>query len=144
MGCNDHAHVHLSCLVGADTHKLPIGKHAQKLRLCRDRHFRGLIKEEGALVGGLEKTFAWPISPGESAAFMSEQLAFEQCLGEGGTIDCYHRPRGTRTAPMNRPRDQFLARASLARNKNGSIGRCNLRDLLAEFTDGGAGPADFC
>src|SRR5437764_170341 len=51
-------------------------KHAEDLRLGRERKFANLIEENGATRRALESPWLAPIRPGESPFLVTEQLAF--------------------------------------------------------------------
>ncbi len=53
---------------------------------------------------------------------MSEQLALEKGLGDGGAVDGHERTVAPGTAPMNRERGHFLACSALAKKQNGGVG----------------------
>jgi len=52
---------------------------------------------------------------------MPEQLALEQAGGDGGAVHLDEAALATAAQFVNRPRDEFLSRAGLARNENGRI-----------------------
>src|SRR5690606_10224554 len=68
--------------------------------------------------------------PGECAAFVTEQLAFDQILRNGGAVDRDKRLRGTRAVLMNAARDELLAGSAFPRDKHGDIAERDLADRL--------------
>src|SRR5581483_8151672 len=66
------------------------------------------------MIGLLEPADSTHFSPRESAPFMAEKFAFQERFGNGGAIN--RNKRGARAVAMliNGPRNQFLARSSLA------------------------------
>ena len=81
------------------------------------RHFADLVEEDGAAGGQFEQAAARIDGAGEGALLVSEQLAFEQGLGEGGDVDGDEglaAPGGQR---MEAPRDQLLAGAGFRRSR---------------------------
>ena len=60
---------------------------------------------------------------------MTEELAFEQGLGDRGAVDRDKRAAGTRAQPVDRVGEQLLAGAALAEQQNRDIGRRQLFDV---------------
>ena len=56
---------------------------AQHLGLRGGGHFADFVEKERALMGLLELADAAAVGPGEGAAFVAEQLALQQRLGNG-------------------------------------------------------------
>src|SRR3546814_10002942 len=61
---------------------------------------------------------------------MAEQFAFEQILGNGGTIDRHERPVAARAVEMDGPGHHLLAGAALT-------GQQDIGLAFADFADGG-------
>ena len=66
------------------------------------------------------------VGAGERATHVAEQLGLEQRLDDRRAVDGDKRPAGTRSEPMQRPGDQFLAAPRLARDEHGGGIRGNL------------------
>jgi len=69
---------------------------------------------------------------GKRAFFIAEQLALEQRLGEAGTIDGDERPTGARARLVDRPRQQLLAGAGLAKQQHARLARRNAQQALQQ------------
>src|SRR4051794_9486186 len=93
----DHADVDLDRVRVADALELPLLEHAQQLRLERRAHGPDFVEEQGALVRLLEAALPCRDRTGERAAYVAEQLGFEQRLGNGAAIDCDEAIGTTRT-----------------------------------------------
>ena len=87
VGGGDDAHIHLDGLVAADALERAGLQHAQDLGLRGGGHVADLVEEERAAVALLEFADALEGGAGEGAAFVAEQFAFEQLLGDGGAVD---------------------------------------------------------
>ena len=77
--------------------------------------------------------------PGERPPFMSEQLAFDERLGNGGAIDGLERPLPTRAVEVNGPGHQLLAGAALAANEDRDVPLCGLLHQRVHLPHFGAG-----
>ena len=89
------------------------------------------VKEERALVGLLEAADAPLVRAGERAAFMAEEFAFEQVLGDGGAIDRDERGFGARAVLIDGAGHEFLARSGFAPDQDGDGLGGNAADFLA-------------
>ena len=114
----EHAHGHLASRALTDTLELSFLQHAQELGLQVQRDFPDFIKKKRASVRELEPPDSVADGARERSAYMSEELALEQVLRNGGTVDFYQGPTCSWTSYMNRPRDQFLSRARFALDEN--------------------------
>src|SRR5207302_5001740 len=90
-------------------------------------------EEERPSVGQLELSLAIVDRAGERALPMPEQLRLDQLLGDGGAVDVDEGMLGALRQTMQRPRDDLLAAAVLARNQHAAVGRHGGADLLIEF-----------
>ena len=57
----------------------------------------------------------------EGAAFVAEELVFEERVGERAAVDGYKRMRATLTEIVEGSRDQLLARACFTRHENSCV-----------------------
>src|ERR1700691_1010033 len=71
---------------------------------------------------------ARPGGAGEGAALMAEHLGLQQLVGNRRAIDRHESAPAPRRQGMDRPRDDFLAGAALARDQHGRIGGGNALD----------------
>ena len=75
---------------------------------------------------------------GERAFFVAEQLALQQRLGDGGTVEADERPLAARAGEMDGAGDQLLARPAIAADQHRGVGRRDPADLLVDACNGGA------
>ncbi|MEJ0042377.1 MAG: hypothetical protein WDM81_09230 [Rhizomicrobium sp.] len=103
-------------------------QYAQQARLRFQRHVADLVQEQRAAFGLFEAADAAIGRPGKGAALMAEQFAFDELLGDRSHVD---RDEGA-VAPLavivQRPRDEFLARAAFAHDHDREIGLGQPRD----------------
>jgi hypothetical protein len=66
-----------------DTLKLALLQHAPQFQLQEWTHVAHLIEEAHTLMGGLKRADLIPHGTGEGAPDMSEQLSFEERIGDG-------------------------------------------------------------
>ena len=101
--------------------ELAVGEHPEQARLELGRHVSNLVEEQRAAVGLLETAEAPGLGAGECAAFVAEQLGFQQLAGNRRGVECDERRRCPRTMTMQRPRDEFLAGARLAGDQHRQV-----------------------
>jgi hypothetical protein len=89
------------------------------------------IEEQGAVAGCLEFSFSHSDGAGVRTFLVSEELAFKQCLRDCGAVDGDEGTFVSRTALMDRTRDNFFAGAALSPDQHGGI---TLRDAGDELT----------
>src|SRR5690349_19138028 len=94
---------------------------AQQLHLRREGHVTDFVEQDRAALGRLED--AWPIEhrPGKRAARVSEQLAFDQGIGEGAAVDGDERTLRARGSAMDETSESFFADAAFSSDQNGGI-----------------------
>src|SRR6185437_3218851 len=73
---------------------------------------------------------------GECAFLIAEELTLEESVRDRRAIDRDERLVSTPGEPVQGPREQFLAGATLAENQHGRIGRCDLLDGTAQTPHG--------
>ena len=106
----------------ADRLHFAILQHAQQLDLRIERHFADFVEEDRAHVGGDELADMTVERAGEGAAFMTEQLRFDQVGRDGAAIDGHHRLLVARGSGMDSARDDILADAAFALDQHGHAG----------------------
>ena len=79
------------------------------------------------------------VGPGERPFAMAEQLALDQVLGQCPAVDRHEGHLGPQALVVDRAGDQFLARAGLAEDQHGRVGR---RDLGDQSPDAAPSPAN--
>ena len=100
MRRGDQAHVDLDRTRTAEPHERTLFKHTQKLGLHARRHGGDLVEEERAAMSAFEQSFLASTRIREGARLESEQLAFEQRVGQRGAVDCrLRRPCAQLRAP---------------------------------------------
>ena len=107
----DHPHVDPDRELPTDAVELTLRKYAQQPRLQRRRHVADLVEEEGAAVGLLEPPAAELGCPGKCALLVTEELGLEQVGRKRRGVERNERLGGAWAVPVQRARDQFLARA---------------------------------
>src|SRR5262249_1342397 len=116
----------------ANAGELALLQHAQQLRLEGERHVGDLVEEERPTGRGLE--LADPALDGtrERAALVSEQLALEELVRDGGAVERNERavPRGVVVDGL---RDELLARPRLALDEHGRLRRRDAPDDLVDL-----------
>jgi hypothetical protein len=129
-----HPDVNDTVSVVADAPNLAFLERAKQLHLKWWRELTDLVEEERAAVSFLKETDLLRRGTGEGALRVSKELALQQVLRNGATVDGDERLLGARAVGMDVPSDQFLAGATLARNEDGRRVPCNLtsngQDLL--------------
>ena len=108
-------------------------ENSQQLGLAFPRQLANFVEEQRARVGLLKKADMIAIGSRERAGLVAEKLAFHQLAGNRGAIDRQQRPIGTRAGPMDRPRDQLLARPAFAANQHAAVGAGDAVDSLLQF-----------
>ena len=117
----DDAHVGLDGRAPADGRILALLQHAQKTRLCLERHVADLVEEQRAAFGLLEAALRSRLSAGEGALLVAEQFALDQLARNSGHIDGDHRALAALAEVMQHARDKLLAGAALALDHDGEI-----------------------
>ena len=74
IGSRDHPHIDARLFSRAEPPQLPILKHAQKLRLEKDRHLRDLVQKQCAVVSELEAAYASVGCAGKRTFLVAKQL----------------------------------------------------------------------
>src|SRR5690242_12471243 len=118
MGSGNHAHIDHNRTGPANAPHGSLLERAQKLALEDERQMADLIEEERATISKFEQPGLRDRGTRERALFVAKQLALEELLGNRRAIDIHERRSTPRTVVVNRARDQFLSRASLAREQH--------------------------
>ena len=88
--------------------------------------------------GNFHQSWLHAHGAGKRALLVTEQLGFEQVLGQRGTVDGYESLGRPGAVGVNGARDQLLPGAGLAQHENIGLGA---RRLLDELEDLGHGRA---
>src|SRR5262249_33443495 len=81
-----------------------------------------LVDEERAAVGELELAAHAVLGPGEGAPLVSEELAVEERVGEGGRVEGDERRSRPGRRVVDGPGEQRLSRARLAEDQDRQVG----------------------
>src|SRR5207247_8989032 len=114
VGGRDDPDVDVKLFAAADATERVVLKDPQELGLHRNLQLGDLVEEEGAPVGELEAAEPPLDRSREGAALVSENLALDKRLGNGGAVDGDERALAAAGALVDRPRDPLLAGAALA------------------------------
>ena len=114
----DHADVDVMRPVAAHGANVAELKDPQELRLQAEGHVADLVEQQRAAVGLGEQPLARLDGAGERAARVSEDLALQQLLRDGGRVHGDERSIATRASRVDRARDELLAHAGLARDEH--------------------------
>src|SRR5262245_7224272 len=113
VGRGDDAQIDLDVARAAHPPEHALLEHPQKLRLAVQRHLADLVEEERAAIGQLHQALLRRLGVGERPLLVTEQLAFEQGLGDRGAVDFHERRIASRALVVQATRDQLLAGAAL-------------------------------
>jgi hypothetical protein len=91
---------------------------AQDLRLAGGAELADLVEQQGAAVGQLELAGEGGDGAGERAAFVAEQLAFHQRLGDRRAVQRHQRTRGAPARAVQHEGGALLAGAGLAADQH--------------------------
>src|SRR2546423_9672826 len=83
----DYANVDRDRLLATEPLNAAFLQHAHQLHLCAWRHVADLVQEQRAAIRLLETADSPQFGPGESAAFVAEEFAFEQGFRNRRAID---------------------------------------------------------
>ena len=119
VGGGNHPHVHLALARVAHRFDHPLLQRSQNLGLQRQRHVAHFIEKQRALVGLLETSDPVSHGAGKGALAMTEHLAFQQALGNGGAVDRHERFVGAAAVLVDGTGDHFLAGAAFTSQQHG-------------------------
>src|SRR3989442_10005178 len=122
----------------AEALKFPFLQHPEQFRLHLKRQFPYLIEKHGAPVREFEATDALCNSTRKSPFLVSEEFTFEQGDWNGRAVELDEGLGGAWAELMNGAGDQFFARAGLAGDEHGRIGRRDGLYLMQHMAEGGA------
>ena len=93
VGRGDDAAIGLDRVGSTHAFESSVLEDAKQLGLHSERHFADFVEEQGSPLGEFEPAFFLAVGPGERTAFVAEELAFQQVLGECGAVDREQRSR---------------------------------------------------
>ena len=141
VGGGDDAHVRLDRVRRAEALERPFLEDAQEPPLDVAREVADLVEEDRAAARDLEAPEPPLERAGEGAALVAEELALDERAGQRRAVDGDERAFRAGAAPVDRARDELLARAGLARQEDGGAGRGDLLDEVEDALQRGT-PAD--
>ena len=111
----DQAQVQGPRSTAAEGDHLALFQHPEQAGLQRQRHVADLVEKEDAAIGLLQLAgHAFLARPGETAAAIAEQLAFDQRLRDGRAIEGDESLAGATAGAVQGAGEGFLAGAGLA------------------------------
>ncbi len=116
-----HAHIDLDRTVAAEARELAVLQHVQQLGLEGRRHVADLVEHHRALLRELELADARLPGAGEGAAFVAEQLAFQQVRRQRRAVHLHERPGPSRRPPVHLAGDHVLADAAFAPQQHADV-----------------------
>ena len=116
--CCQDPYIHGPCRRAAEGLDLLLLQEAENLCLEGGRHLRDFVEHQGAAVGCSYPARASADGAGEGPLLMTEELALEERVGNGGAVDGGERPLRAVAVLVNDVGDDFLARAALAVNEH--------------------------
>src|SRR5918995_1180475 len=137
VGGRDHSGIDFDAASAADTLELALLKHAQELFLRGERQLPYFVQKDRSLVGELEATFALSDRAGKGALLVPEELAFQECLRQGRTVDLDQRSGGVGRVTVDDGGDELLAGPGLPRDQHGRVRPGNPAHDLVNVLHGG-------
>jgi hypothetical protein len=126
----------------ANALELPLLQDAEQLRLQRHAHRAHFIEEERAAVRLLDAPLARADSSRECSPHVSEELCFEQRLGDRTAVDRDEPLRAPGAVVVDRARHHLLPCAGFTRHEDRAGGRGDRFEQLEEVAHCAAAPDD--
>src|SRR5271166_2490076 len=142
VGSPDQPHVGPDQFVATDPLELLILEQAEHLGLHGFGHVANLVQEECPAVALLELADPLAVGPGEGAALVAEQLAFQQALGDGRAVEGPIRRPSPGSVLVDGAGDQLLAGAALTGDQHREVPRGDPANGLVHFAHGRASADD--
>jgi hypothetical protein len=96
------------------------------------------IQKQRTSFGRLKTSLAGIHRTGKCAAFVSEQLAFQQRLRDGGAVKRDKGPLRSRPMKVDRPRNQFLASSAFTPQQHSGLTVADTTNRLIDLRHGRA------
>ena len=112
--------------------------HPQQLGLRGRRQVADLVQEQRPARGGLEGSLAERVRARKGAALVTEQLVFDEVLGERGAVDGDERAFRIRAEAVQLAGDELLSRSALSHDEHGARNLGHARDRVLEPLHGRA------
>ena len=123
VGGAKHPNIERNRPLAAHGFKHLLLQHAQQARLQFERQLGNFVEKQAALVGLNKAPLAIAGGSGKCALAVAEKLRFEQIARNGAAVDGHKGQIPALTRQVNPPRQQLLARATLALDQDGGIRR---------------------
>src|SRR5205085_646488 len=124
----DDSHVNAYSVVRTDASNLPLLQRAQQFHLKRRSRLRYLVEKNSSAVGFLKQAAPLALGPCERAAHVAEQFRLDKLRRYRAAVDGDELAFGALAPEVYCARDDFLARARLARDEHGQAGRGDATD----------------
>ena len=111
--CRDNPNVRPDRLVSAHALKFLLLNGAEDLALHEKRHVPDFVKEKSAAIAFLELPDPLAHGPGKGPFFVTEELTFQERLGNCRTVHGQELLSGPTAVLMNRSSDEFFPRSAL-------------------------------
>ena len=109
VGGRDDANIDTDHVLATYTTELALLEDPKGFGLGGQRHLPDLVEKDGPLIRQLEEPTSRIDCTRERSLFVSEKLAFQECLGEGGNVHGDERSMAPRREVMDSSCDQLLA-----------------------------------
>ena len=114
----DDSDINLDLVCCADSLYFPILKEAQEFYLQWRGQFPDFIEKQGGGVSQLELSSLLSMSAGKGSLLVSEQLAFEEVLGNRAAVHDYKGIIAALTLHVNGMRDDFFPGSTFPADQN--------------------------
>ena len=138
----DEPDVDFDLLVAADAREGAFLDEAEKFDLNRLAEVADFIKEERSAVCGFGASAAGADRSGECALFVSEKLALDEVVGEGGAVDADEGLVAPFALLLDCAGNEFFSGSGSAADEDGCIAGGDLGDLSVDCAHGAAGSDD--
>ena len=139
VGGGDEANVHRYPPRGAQGKDFPLLDESEQGHLGLGRQLVNLIKKEGAGVGDFQFAGGAFFRAGEGAAFIAEQLGFDEPFGDGAAVDGHEAPGGAPAGIVDEPGDHLFAGSRFTLKKQGGILVLDHIDCAVDLAETGVG-----
>src|SRR5262249_27899517 len=123
MRRGNHPDIDLSGVRGSDPLERPLLQYTQQLCLQLRREIADLVEEQRAPMRQLETALAQRHRAGERAAFVTEQLALDECRRQCCAVHDDEHRRPSLASTMDRPCKQLLPRTGLTEQQHRAVRR---------------------
>src|SRR5207248_10905974 len=102
VGCTNDPNIDLDRLSTANALNDLVLQEPQQFDLHWQWHIADFVQKQSAAIGTFDSADALPQGTGEGAFFVTEELTFEQGLGNGCAVDRHEWPAGPAAHLMHR------------------------------------------